>query len=230
MSDLRGRTSASREGAAGRAPNRWRALAACLVAGFMTLLDVSIVNVALPSMQSGLHAGPADVSWVRAGYTLTFGLVLIPGGKLGDAAGRKRMFLAGVAMFTAVSALCAVSPDPSWLVVARLLQGVAGGLLNPQIIGLIQYLFGGPERGRAFGLYGATVAIATAVGPLVGGLLIAAGGWRWVFLVNVPIGLLALGLGVRLLPATPARRHGDGVDVVGVVLLGGAASPRSCFP
>ena len=203
-------------------PIRWRALAVCLVAGFMTLLDVSIVNVALPSMQSGLHAGAADVSWVRAGYTLTFGLVLIPSGKLGDTLGRKPMFLAGVAMFTVVSALCAVSPDPTWLVVTRLLQGVAGGLLNPQIIGMIQQLFRGSERGKAFGFYGGTVAVGTAIGPLAGGLLIAVGGWRWVFLVNVPIGLLALVLAVRLVPTIPPRRQGRGIDLAGVLLLGGS--------
>jgi EmrB/QacA subfamily drug resistance transporter len=207
-------------------PRRWRALVVCLVAGFMTLLDVSIVNVALPSMQRGLHAGPADVSWVVSGYTLTFGLALVPAGKLGDALGRKQMFLAGLALFTVVSVFCAASPGPGWLVAARLMQGAAGGLLSPQVIGMIQQLFRGPERGRAFGLYGATIAVSTAVGPLAGGLLIEAAGahsgWRWVFLVNLPIGLAALALGVLLLPASPPRRRGGGVDVVGVLVLGGA--------
>lgn len=202
-------------------PNRWRALTVCLVASFMTLLDVSIVNVGLPQMQAGLHASPADVSWVRAGYTLTFGLVLVPSGKLGDALGRKRMFLLGLFLFTGVSLMCALSPTAQWLVVARLLQGVAGGLLNPQIIAMIQQLFRGDERGRAFGLYGGTVAIATAIGPLAGGLLIEAGGWRWMFLVNLPIGAVGLVLGVLLVPSIPARRRGRGLDLVGVALLGG---------
>ncbi|MEU7302289.1 MFS transporter [Streptomyces sp. NPDC007206] len=209
-------------------PRRWRALAVCLIAGFMTLLDVSIVNVALPSMQRGLDASPADVSWIVSGYTLTFGLALVPAGKLGDVLGRKPMFLAGLAFFTAVSVLCAVSPNPTWLVVARLLQGAAGGLLNPQVIGMIQQLFRGPERGRAFGLYGASIAISTAVGPLAGGLLIQAAGvhsgWRWVFLVNLPIGLVALVLGVVCLPRTGPRRAGKGLDLVGVLLLGGAVA------
>jgi EmrB/QacA subfamily drug resistance transporter len=202
-------------------PNRWRALAVCLVAGFMTLLDVSIVNVGLPQMEAGLHASPGDVSWVRAGYTLTFGLVLVPSGKLGDTLGRKRMFLIGLFLFTGVSLLCAISPSAGWLVVARLLQGIAGGLLNPQIIAMIQQLFRGSERGRAFGLYGGTVAVATAIGPLAGGLLIEAGGWRWMFMINVPIGVLALVLGVVLLPKIPVRRRGRGMDLAGVVLLGG---------
>ncbi|NUP49470.1 MAG: MFS transporter [Catenulispora sp.] len=202
-------------------PNRWRALTVCLVAGFMTLLDVSIVNVGLPQMQAGLHASPADVSWVRAGYTLTFGLVLVPSGKLGDALGRKRVFLLGLFLFTGVSLLCALSPTAQWLVVARLLQGVAGGLLNPQIIAMIQQLFRGNERGKAFGLYGGTVAIATAIGPLAGGLLIEAGGWRWMFGVNLPIGVAGLILGVFLVPEIPSRRRGRGMDLVGVALLGG---------
>jgi EmrB/QacA subfamily drug resistance transporter len=202
-------------------PHRWRALAVCLVAGFMTLLDVSIVNVGLPQMEVGLHASPADVSWVRAGYTLTFGLVLVPSGKLGDILGRKRMFLIGLFLFTGVSLLCALSPTAQWLVVARLLQGVAGGLLNPQIIAMIQQLFRGSERGKAFGLYGGTVAVATAIGPLAGGLLIEAGGWRWMFLINVPIGVVGLALGVWLVPRIPSRRRGRGMDLVGVALLGG---------
>ncbi|MFF0463153.1 MFS transporter [Streptomyces mexicanus] len=211
-----------------RDPRGWRALAVCLIAGFMTLLDVSIVNVALPSLQRGQGASPADVSWVVSGYTLTFGLALVPAGKLGDILGRKPVFLTGLASFTAVSALCAAAPDPTWLVVARLLQGAAGGLLNPQVIGMIQQLFRGPERGRAFGLYGASVALSTAVGPLVGGLLVQAAGvrngWRWVFLVNLPIGLLALVLGVVYLPRTRPRRTGGGLDLVGVVLLGGGVA------
>lgn len=202
-------------------PKRWRALAVCLLAGFMTLLDISVVNVGLPQMQAGLHASPADVSWVRAGYTLTFGLVLVPSGKLGDALGRRRTFMIGLFLFTGVSLLCALAPTAGWLVFARLLQGVAGGLLNPQIIAMIQQLFRGDERGKAFGLYGGTVAIATAIGPLAGGLLIQAGGWRWMFLVNVPIGVAGLALAVLLLPAIPSRRRGRGVDLVGVALLGG---------
>ncbi|ACU71641.1 drug resistance transporter, EmrB/QacA subfamily [Catenulispora acidiphila DSM 44928] len=202
-------------------PNRWRALTVCLVAGFMTLLDVSIVNVGLPQMEAGLRASPADVSWVRAGYTLTFGLVLVPSGKLGDALGRKRVFLLGLFLFTGVSLMCALSPTAQWLVVARLLQGVAGGLLNPQIIAMIQQLFRGSERGKAFGLYGGTVAVATAIGPLAGGLLIEAGGWRWMFLINLPIGVVGLVLGVLLVPKIPPRRRGRGMDLVGVALLGG---------
>ncbi|WP_308252097.1 MFS transporter [Pseudonocardia sp. KRD291] len=205
-------------------PRRWSALAVCLIAGFMTLLDVSIVNVALPAMQSGLGASAAELSWVVSGYALTFGLVLVSSGRLGDDRGRRRMFLISLALFTLTSALAGLATDPTWLVVARLLQGAAGGMLNPQVIGFIQQLFQGPERGRAFGLFGAVIGVSTAVGPLLGGLLLQwAGtddGWRWVFYVNVPIGVAGLVLGARLLPRDEARGASRPLDAVGALLLG----------
>jgi EmrB/QacA subfamily drug resistance transporter len=207
-------------------PRRWQALGVCLVAGFMTLLDVSIVNVALPSMQSGLGASAAELSWVVSGYALTFGLVLVPSGRLGDDRGRRRMFLIALALFTLTSALAGLATNPTSLVIARLLQGVAGGMLTPQVVGFIQQLFRGPERGRAFGLFGTAIGVSTAVGPLLGGLLIHlrgdADGWRWVFYVNVPIGVAALVAGARLLPrdATSAQRRP--LDLTGALLLGAA--------
>jgi EmrB/QacA subfamily drug resistance transporter len=208
-------------------PRRWRALAVCLVAGFMTLLDVSIVNVALPAMQRGVGASAAELSWVVSGYALTFGLVLVSSGRLGDDRGRKKMFLIALALFTLTSAAAGFAPNAETLVAARLLQGVAGGMLNPQVIGFIQQLFQGRERGRAFGLFGAAIGVSTAIGPLLGGLLLQWGGepdgWRWVFYVNVPIGVLALVLGVRLLPRdTAAEGERQPLDVVGALLLGGA--------
>lgn len=185
--------------------HRWRALAVCLVAGFMTLLDVSIVNVALPSLKAGLHASPDDLQWVLSGYALAFGLVLVPAGRLGDTHGRRAAFMTGLAAFTLTSAAAGVASGPSWLVAARFAQGIASGILNPQVAGLIQQLFTGHERGRAFGLLGAVIGLSTAIGPLLGGLLISAGGptdgWRWVFYVNVPIGLAALPAAYRLLPS-----------------------------
>ncbi|MER6992622.1 MFS transporter [Saccharopolyspora hirsuta] len=204
---------------------RWRVLAICLIAGFMTLLDVSIVNVALPSIQQGLDAPAAALSWVVSGYALTFGLVLVPAGRLGDDRGRSRMFLLALAAFTAASALAGFAMTPLWLVVARLLQGVAGGLLNPQVLGLMQQLFHGRERGKAFGLFGAVVGISTAIGPLLGGLIIqlagAEHGWRWVFFVNLPIGVAAILYGMRVLPRDRVREARRSLDLVGVLLLGG---------
>ncbi|WP_405108475.1 MFS transporter [Micromonospora sp. NBC_01405] len=203
---------------------RWQALGVGLVAAFMTLLDVSIVNVAVPSIDRALGATPSDLQWVLSGYALTFGLVLVPAGRFGDARGRRNAFVLGIALFTLTSALAGLARSPEWLVGARLLQGAAAGIVNPQVTGLIQQLFRGPERARPFGLLGATIGISTAVGPLLGGLLIQAGGeqhgWRWVFFVNVPVGIVAVLLGWRLLPARPAggvSRHR--LDPVGVLLL-----------
>ncbi|MEU9075165.1 MFS transporter [Kitasatospora sp. NPDC048538] len=209
------------------AARRWRALAVCLVAGFMTLLDVSIVNVALPTVRAGLHMSESGLQWVLSGYALAFGLVLVPAGRLGDARSRRAVFLTGLALFTLASALAGAARSQEWLVLARLFQGAAGGVLVPQVSGFIQTLFQGAERGRAFGALGATIGLSTAVGPLLGGLLIhlfgPQDGWRWVFLVNLPIGVAALPLARRLLPppAPAAERAGHrDFDPVGVLLLG----------
>ncbi|MFB7914564.1 MFS transporter [Streptomyces sp. NPDC056061] len=232
--------SAAHRGAAGRGshvapgdgtldPRRWQALAVCLIAGFMTLLDVSIVNVALPSIRTGLRTPESDLQWVLSGYALAFGLFLIPAGRLGDARGRRTVFMAGLALFTLASAACGAAQSSLWLVVARLIQGLAGGLISPQISALIQQMFSGSERGRAFGMFGTVVGISTAVGPLSGGLLIQAAGahegWRWVFYVNLPLGAACLLLARRLLPDTPSAgpvRPRD-LDPLGVLLLGTGA-------
>jgi EmrB/QacA subfamily drug resistance transporter len=207
-------------------PRRWRAFAVCLVAGFMSLLDVSIVNVALPSIRDGLQATASDLQWIVSGYALAFGLVLVPSGRLGDVRGRRTMFLVGLVTFVVASAACGIATSSFLLIVARLLQGVGGGILNPQVSGFVQELFSGPERGKAFGLLGATIGLSTAVGPLAGGLLIqlfgADHGWRAVFFVNVPIGIVAVVLALRWLPATSGRRPSASLDPVGVVLLGAA--------
>ncbi|WP_149551229.1 MFS transporter [Streptomyces marokkonensis] len=204
-------------------PHRWRALWVTLVAGFMSLLDVTIVAVALPTVQKDLDASPAQAQWVVSGYTLTFALALVTAGRLGDALDRRRIFLLALCGFVVFSAACGAAPDITLLVVARLAQGLAAGFMAPQNSALIQQLFRGAERGRAFGYFGATVGISSASGPIVGGALLALAGdqngWRWIFYVNVPIGVLAVLLGRRLLPRT--RRSGRGqVDVLGVLLLG----------
>ncbi len=212
--------------AADRTPvdRRWQALAVCLVAAFMTLLDVSIVNVALPSIRSGLHASPGGLQWILSGYALAFGLALVPAGRLGDARSRRAVFMVGLTLFTLSSAVAGLAQTMLWLVVARLVQGLAAGVVNPQIAGLIQVVFSARERPRAFGALGATIGIATAAGPLIGGLLIALAGtqegWRWVFYVNVPVGLVALPLAWHLLPAPAETRRHESLDPVGVVLLG----------
>lgn len=204
-------------------PRRWKALWVTLTTGFMSLLDVTIVAVALPSMQRNLHATASSVQWVVSGYALAFALVLVPAGRLGDAVGRRRIFLCALAGFVVCSAAAGAAPTIAWLVVARLAQGACAGCLAPQNSALIQQMFRGAERGRAFGLFGATVGVSSAVGPITGGLILAlahgAQGWRWIFYVNVPVGAVALLLGLRLLPrVAPGRR--ERLDLPGVALLG----------
>jgi EmrB/QacA subfamily drug resistance transporter len=208
-------------------PRRWKALAVCLVAGFMTLLDVSIVNVALPSIETGLQAGENELQWIVSGYALTLGLLLVPSGRTGDARGRRPVFMLGVGLFVLASAGCGFAPTAFALVLMRLVQGFAGGLITPQVSGFIQTLFQGEERGKAFGYFGTTVGVSTAIGPLVGGALIALfgvhDGWRAVFFVNLPIGALALLLARRYLPApTPEQKQRESLDPIGVLLLGAA--------
>jgi len=192
----------------------------------MTLLDVSIVNVALPSIEEGLHASESDLQWILSGYAVAFGLLLVPAGRLGDAKGRRLLLVIGIAAFTAASVLCGVATGPTFLAVARLLQGMAAGLVIPQNAGVIQQMFRGKERGQAFGLLGAVIGLSTAIGPLAGGLLIEAfgeqDGWRYVFLVNLPIGLVLLPFAWKLLPGRTPGRGNDSLDPVGVVLLGAA--------
>jgi EmrB/QacA subfamily drug resistance transporter len=186
---------------------------------------VSVTNVALPSIGADTGAGPSQLQWIVSGYTLAFGLVPVLGGKLGDDHGRRLMFQLGVGGFVLTSALSGLAPSPGFLIGARVLQGLSGGLINPQTSGLIQQMFRGADRGRAFGVLGTTVGLGTAIGPLVGGALIALGGptlgWRLVFFVNIPVGLLVIALARRLLPP-PSETTPHRLDVLGAALLGGA--------
>ena len=149
-------------------PARWRSLAICLVASAMTLLDLSIVNVALPSLRASLGADDSDLQWIVAGYALAFGVVLVPAGRLGDARSRRTIFMLGVALFTLSSAVAGAAPNPTVLAVARVVQGLAGGLIAPQTSGFIQNLFRGPERARAFGLLGAAIGVEHRDRPAAG--------------------------------------------------------------
>ncbi|MGH3362263.1 MAG: MFS transporter [Nocardioides sp.] len=208
-------------------PRRWRILAVSLLVGFMSLLDVTIVNVAIPSMRAGLDTTAGSVQWVVSGYALAFGLTLVAGGRLGDAHGRRRMMLIGLTGFIVSSAAVGLAPNIETVIAARLAQGATAGMLTPQNTGLITQLFRGPERGRAFGLFGLTVSISSALGPVLGGLILSIAGeedgWRWLFLVNVPIGLVALVAIARLVPGPPEISEREArLDIPGAALLGAA--------
>jgi len=197
-----------------------RVLFTLMVPLFMALLALSVINVALPVIGVALDSDSRGLQWVVSGYALAFGLLLVPSGRLGDATGRKRLFLAGVAVFVGGAVLAGVAQSIEMLNAARLIQGLGSGMLNPQTFGLIQKYFTKEARARAFATMATTVSIATASGPLVGGLLIEwLGddlGWRAMFLVNVPLGVLALVLGSRWLPDDRRLPSGDeGPDVGG---------------
>jgi EmrB/QacA subfamily drug resistance transporter len=200
----------------------WRAVAIVLVGAFMALLDTTIVNVALPSIRTGLHASSAGLEWIVSGYALSYGLVLVPAGRVGDRIGHKRQFIAGLALFTLASVACGLSRTPGQIIAARVVQGVGAGVFYPAISATIQLAFTGPQRSKAFGMLGAVIGVSTALGPVLGGLIIqaagAADGWRWVFGVNLFIGAIALPLAAWLLPL-PAARVWRGIDPVGLALL-----------
>lgn len=206
---------------------RWLVLAVVLVGACMAILDVAIVNVAIPSIRKDLHASFGDVELVISAYTLTYACLLVTGGRLGDLYGRKRLFIIGIIAFAAASALCGAAPTIGLLVVARAIQGVAGALMYPQVLAVIQVTFSGAERTRALGIFGAVLGIAAIAGQIVGGLLLAADvfglTWRPVFLVNVPLGAVAAYAAARLLPDDrpdeETRLDLGGVGLVTITLL-----------
>jgi MFS family permease len=212
-------------------PLRWRILIVLLMAIFMSLMSVSVINVALPSIQQALDASQSDIQWVLSGYALTFGVVLVSAGRAGDLMGRGGFFILGGTIFTLSSVAAGFAPDADWLNAARFVQGVGSGFLNPQGMGMIQQYFQGPDRARAFGFFGTAVGFSVAIGPVFGGLLIQLAGadlgWRLTFLINVPIGLLILVLAFLWFPRPlihkPRQQAGKGLgslDPVGALLLG----------
>lgn len=219
----------------GQDPARWRVLMVILAAIFMSLMGVSVVNVALASIQQALNASQSDIQWILSGYALTFGVVLVSAGRAGDLMGRGGFFMLGVTIFTLASVTAGLAQTADQLNLARFIQGVGSGFINPQGVGMIQQYFRGAERGRAFGFFGTAVGVSVAIGPVLGGLLIELGGdsfgWRLTFLVNVPVGLLTLWLGYRWFPRPllhrpypaggSARQQGlSSLDPVGALLLG----------
>src|SRR5580698_10423968 len=206
-------------------PRRWLTLIILLLAAFMNLLDVSIVNIAIPSIQRDLHASYADVQWALAGYTLAYALVLITGGRLGDIFGRKRLFLIVVTGFTIMSALCGAATGPGMLIGCRVVQGAMGAIMVPQVLAVIQVIFPPAERIKAFAGFGVSAGLGTVSGPLLGGLLIQHNlfglGWRPIFLINVPVGIIAFAASAVLVRESRAANR-PRLDLAGVALISAA--------
>jgi EmrB/QacA subfamily drug resistance transporter len=214
-------TAARSEAFAGY-PGRWLAFVVLLVGALMDLIDSSIVNVALPTIRRELAASDTSLEWIASGYLLVFAVTLITAGRLGDHVGRKRLFLVGVLLFGVASLGSGLAQSPPQLILGRLVQGFAAGVMVPQVLATVRSLFAGPERASVFAVYGAIAGLAVAVGLLLGGVLTDANlfgwGWRTIFLVNVPVAAVVLVAGARVIPETydPST---PGPGVVGTVLL-----------
>ncbi|MFF2075292.1 MFS transporter [Kitasatospora sp. NPDC058162] len=206
---------------AGADRRRWIALAIVMVASFMDLVDVTIVNIAIPSIQQDTGASFSEIQWVTGGYALAFAIGLITGGRLGDIHGRKRLFLIGITGFTLASALCGLATGPEMLVGMRILQGGTAALMVPQVLSIIHATFPAEERGKVFGMFGAVVGLGAVSGPMIGALLtewnLLGLEWRPIFLINLPVGIAGLLLGRRFIDESKAE-HALKLDLVGVAL------------
>src|SRR5207248_4118815 len=199
---------------------RWLALLVLCAGMLMIVLDATIVNVALPSIRRDLGFGQSSLAWVVNAYLVAFGGVLLLAGRLGDLLGRRWVFLAGVAVFTAASLLCGLSIGQEMLVAARFIQGVGGAMTSAVILGMVVTMFGEPhERALAIGIYSFVAAAGASIGLLAGGFLTQALNWHWIFLVNVPIGVATAFFALRLLESDRGIGLGKGADVVGAVLV-----------
>src|ERR1700712_2579 len=204
----------------------WLAFAVVILGIAMALLDTTIVNVALPSIRTSIKADEATLSWIISGYALAYGLALIPAGRLGDRIGHKWIFIVGLTGFVLASLWCGLAQDSGSLIAGRVVQGLFGGIFFPPVSALIQLMFPPRMRGKAFAIMGAAIGVSSALGPLIGGLLIQAlgttDGWRLIFFVNLPLGIIAVVAAFILIPPGAAGRESSGIDFVGLVLLAGS--------
>jgi len=212
----------ARTAASGRDPHRWLAAVAMMIAVLMDMIDVTIVNVALPTIRRDLGASATQLEWMVSAYMLAFAAALITAGSVGDLLGRKRLFLAGIAGFGAASLCAGLAQTPGQLITARIVQGAAAAVMTPQLLATFRAIFSDKERGQAFGLYGAILGFAAAIGLLLGGVLTSANlfGWSWrsVFFINIPVALISLVASARLVPETRGR-SARRPDIAGAVLL-----------
>lgn len=208
----------ARSPAAPRSTHPWVVLLVLSLGLFMTLLDLTIVNIAIPSIVDGVHATLDQVLWMLNAYSLTYAVLLITSGRLGDILGPRNMFMAGLVLFTAASAFSGLAQSPGQLIAGRALQGVGAAMLAPQSLPILLTLFPVERRAPVFAVYGIIAGIAVVVGPTLGGFLVTNLGWRWIFFINLPVGVAVLLATLRLVPdIRPGRRHR--LDLVGVVLI-----------
>src|SRR5829696_1547084 len=211
------------ETAASTRDTRWRALVVLCAGMLMIILDGTIVTVALPSIQSDLGFSQSSLAWVVNAYLIAFGGLLLLAGRLGDLIGRRLMFLTGLTVFTAASLVCGLAGSQEMLIGARFVQGVGGAMASAVILGMIVTMFLEPrERARAIGVYSFVASAGASIGLLAGGILTQAINWHWIFFVNIPIGIAAALLAIRLLDDDPGIGLREGADVVGAVLVTGA--------
>ncbi len=195
----------------------WLVLVTLCLGFFMILLDTTIVNVAIPALSDGLGADLSSLLWVLNAYILVYAVLLITAGRLGDLYGPKLLFMAGLVVFTAASAACGFAQSPTQLIVYRIIQGVGGALLTPQTLSVITMIFPAERRGAAFGLWGAVAGVSTITGPVLGGWLVTDFSWRWIFFVNVPVGIVALVMAGVIMPNIKLNRRHK-LDLGGVLL------------
>src|SRR4051812_36810239 len=199
---------------------RWWTLAAAAVGLFMIMLDNTVVNVALPSIQRDLGADLSELQWIVTGYALTFAAFMLTGGKLADLLGRRLIFVVGIAIFTLASLACGLADSGNFLIGARVVQGVGAAMMNPATLSIIAAAFPPRERGTAIGIWAGVSALALAIGPLVGGLLTEHVGWEWIFFVNVPVGVVGIVASYLLIDESKDTSHEQRLDLPGL-LTGG---------
>ena len=199
---------------------KWWTLAAVAFGLFMIMLDNTVVNVALPSIEQDLHISISELEWIVTAYALTFAALLITGGKLGDLYGRRRLFVIGLVVFTLSSLACGFAPSASFLIGARAVQGVGAALMNPATLSIITHTFPPKERGQAIGIWAGVSALALAIGPLAGGLIVDNINWNWIFFVNVPVGAIGIVVSQLVIPESRDTSHEQSIDLPGLATSG----------
>src|SRR5260221_13125801 len=200
---------------------KWWTLLAVSFGLFMIMLDNTVVNVALKSIQDGLHASNSELEWVVVAYELTFATFMLTGGKLADRYGRRRLFIVGLVIFTASSLACGLAPDASFLIGARVIQGIGGAIMNPATLSIITATFPPRQRGTAIGIWAGVSAMALAIGPLVGGLLTEKVDWSWIFFINLPVGLFGVVVARWAIDESRDTSHEQRLDIPGLASSAG---------